>query len=67
MYENEHAGRVTYQGIFFESCLKIKENIISTASSFGRITDKGQESYLSNPTPNPTLGVFEITRLRGFD
>ena len=26
-----------YQGFFFEYCLKIKKNIISTASSFGRI------------------------------
>jgi hypothetical protein len=26
--------------------------------------DEGQESYLSNPTPNPTLGVVEITRLK---
>jgi hypothetical protein len=25
--------------------------------------DKGQESYLSNPTSNPTSGVVEITRL----
>jgi hypothetical protein len=38
MYENKHAGRMIYQGIlFFESYLKIKENIISTASIFGRI------------------------------
>jgi hypothetical protein len=35
---NKHAGRVIYQGIFvFEFYLKIKKNIISTASVFGRI------------------------------
>jgi hypothetical protein len=34
MYKNEHAGRVTR--VFFYPALKIKENIISTASSFWR-------------------------------
>ncbi len=49
MYKNEHAGRVITRVFFFESCLKIKENIISTASSFGRIV-VGLQTKDKNPT-----------------
>jgi hypothetical protein len=61
---------VIYQGIFSESYLKIKENIISTAPIFGRIgvglqtKDRNPTSNPTlNPTPNPTLGVIAITGL----
>jgi hypothetical protein len=37
MYKNEHAGRVITRVFFLNPALKIKKNIISTASSFGRI------------------------------
>ena len=62
--QNEHAGRVIYQGIlFFESYLKTKDNIISTASVFGRIgvglLTKDRNSTFSNPTSNPTSGVVD--------
>jgi hypothetical protein len=57
-------------GYFFESYLKIKENIISAASIFCRIGVGLQMKDMnptSNPTlnltPNPTLGVVEITGL----
>jgi hypothetical protein len=33
MYKNEHAGKMIARVFFFKSCLKIKESIISTASS----------------------------------
>jgi hypothetical protein len=59
-----------YQGIFFESHLKIKETIISTAFVFGRIglglwtkNMNSTSNPTSNPTPNPTLRVIEIMRL----
>jgi hypothetical protein len=37
MYRKEHAGRVIPRVFLLNPALKIKENIISTASSFGRI------------------------------
>ncbi len=77
MYKNVNAGMVN-QGIFFESYLKIKENIISPASVFGRIwvglrtKDRNPTSDpISNPPPNPTSRVVEImglsSKLRDFD
>jgi hypothetical protein len=55
MYNNEPAGLVIYQGIFLKPCLKIKENIISTASSFGRIGkgDYGQRTGMLPLEPYP--------------
>jgi hypothetical protein len=67
MYENKHAGRVITRVFVFESCLKIKENILSRASSFSRIGvglwTKDRNSTLSNSAPNPTSRVVEIMRL----
>ncbi len=58
MYENEHAGRVI-TGDFFKSCLKIKENIISTASSFYWI---GVGLWMKDR--NPTLQSYLKSYLR---
>jgi hypothetical protein len=53
MYESKHAGRVITSVYFFKSCLKIKENIIPTASSFGRIG-----LVLRMKDRNPTLQSY---------
>jgi hypothetical protein len=58
MYKNKHAGRVI-TSVFFLSCLKIKENIISTASSFGRIG-----VGLGTKDRNPTLQSYLKSHLR---
>ncbi len=49
MYKKDHAGRVITSVFFKKSCLKIKENIILTASSFGRI-GVGLQTKDRNPT-----------------
>jgi hypothetical protein len=58
MYKNEHAGRVI-TSVFFLSCLKIKENIISTVFSFGRIG-----VVLRTKDRNPTLQSYLKSYLR---
>jgi hypothetical protein len=64
MYKNEHAGRVITRVFFFESCLKIKETIISTASSFGKI-GVGLWTKERNPTSPilPQILPWELLRL----
>jgi hypothetical protein len=54
-----------YQGFFFEYCLKIKKNIISTASSFGRI-GVGLRTKDRNPTSRilPQILPRELLRLQ---
>jgi hypothetical protein len=60
MYEIKHARRVI-TSVFFKSCLKIKENIISTATSFGRIG-----VGLWTKDRNPTLQSYLKSYLRSF-
>ncbi len=59
MYENKHAGRVITSDFFLNSCLKMEENIISTASSFGRIG-----VGLQTKDRNPTLQSYLKSYLR---
>jgi hypothetical protein len=65
MYKIINAGGGN-QGIFL-SYLKIKENLISTASVFGRngvgFIQRKDRNPTSNPTPNPTPRFVKIMGL----
>ncbi len=66
-HAGKHAGNVITRVFCFESYLKIKENINSTASFFGRI-GVGLRTKDRNPTSNPTsnpIVSYSETCLRG--
>ena len=54
--DEREGGVIFIQVLFFESYLEIKENIISTGSTIGRIRVGGRRTGIlpGNPTPNPT-------------
>jgi hypothetical protein len=63
MYENEHERRVITSVFVFKSCLKIKEDIISTASSFGRI-GVGIRTKDRNPTLQSYLKSYSLCSIK---